>query len=109
MRLRAEPDGWPRPLRRWPVRGNPCAARPSDVACGGFGLRVFGRLGWAVCMGCRRWMRAEGWLLAHQPRVRRVCGQAALPGVAFVPYAGAVPDGGRRGFEAAVAVRAPIV
>ena len=70
---------------------------------------MFGRLGWAVCMGCRRWMRAEGWLLAHQPRVRRVCGQAALPGVAFVPYAGAVPDGGRRGFEAAVAVRAPIV
>jgi hypothetical protein len=34
---------------------------------------------------------------------------SALPGVAFVPYAGAVPDGGRRGFEAAVAVRAPIV
>jgi hypothetical protein len=34
---------------------------------------------------------------------------SALPGTAFVPYAGAVPDGGRRGFEAAVAVRAPIV
>jgi len=34
---------------------------------------------------------------------------SALPAVAFVPYAGAVPDGGRRGFEAAVAVRAPIV
>ena len=34
---------------------------------------------------------------------------SALPGAAFVPYAGAVPDGGRRGFEAAVAVRAPIV
>ena len=33
----------------------------------------------------------------------------ALPGAGFVPYAGAVPDGGRRGFEAAVAVRAPIV
>jgi hypothetical protein len=34
---------------------------------------------------------------------------SALPAAAFVPYAGAVPDGGRRGFEAAVAVRAPIV
>ena len=34
---------------------------------------------------------------------------SALPAMAFVPYAGAVPDGGRRGFEAAVAVRAPIV
>jgi hypothetical protein len=34
---------------------------------------------------------------------------SALPGEAIVPYAGAVPDGGRRGFEAAVAVRAPIV
>ena len=34
---------------------------------------------------------------------------SALPGVAFVPYAESVPDGGRRGFEAAVAVRAPIV
>jgi hypothetical protein len=34
---------------------------------------------------------------------------SALPTAAFVPYAGAVPDGGRRGFEAAVAVRAPIV
>ena len=34
---------------------------------------------------------------------------SALLAVAFVPYAGAVPDGGRRGFEAAVAVRAPIV
>jgi hypothetical protein len=34
---------------------------------------------------------------------------SALPGVAFVPYAESVPDGGRRGFEAVVAVRAPIV
>jgi hypothetical protein len=33
----------------------------------------------------------------------------ALPGVAFVPYAGAVPDGGRHGFEAAETVEAPIV
>ncbi len=89
--------------------GEPRRGEALNVACGGFGLRVFGRLGWAVCLGCRRWMRAEGSLLAHQPRVRRVCGQAALPGVAFVPYARAVPDGGRRGFEAAVAVRAPIV
>ena len=33
----------------------------------------------------------------------------ALPGAAFVPYAGAVPDGGRHGFEAAETVEAPIV
>ena len=31
----------------------------------------------------------------------------ALPGVAFVPYAGAVPDGGRHGFEAARTVASP--
>ena len=45
---------------------------------------------------------------AHQ-RWRAAVLPSALPGVAFVPYAGAVPDGGRRGFEAAAAVRAPIV
>jgi hypothetical protein len=33
----------------------------------------------------------------------------ALPGTPVVPYAGAVPDGGRQGFMAAVAVTAPIV
>ena len=31
----------------------------------------------------------------------------ALPGAAFVPYAGAVPDGGRHGFEAARTVASP--
>src|SRR6516162_9585124 len=31
----------------------------------------------------------------------------ALPGAAFVPYAGAVPDGGRHGFEAARTVAKP--
>ncbi len=33
----------------------------------------------------------------------------ALPGGPVVPYAGAVPDGGRQGFTAAKAVMAPIV
>ena len=31
----------------------------------------------------------------------------ALPGAAFVPYAEAVPDGGRHGFEAAKTVASP--
>ena len=31
----------------------------------------------------------------------------ALPGAGFVPYAGAVPDGGRHGFEAAKTVASP--
>ena len=31
----------------------------------------------------------------------------ALPGAGFVPYAGAVPDGGRHGFEAAETVASP--
>jgi hypothetical protein len=106
LRLRAEPGGWPRPLRGSQSRGTP-ARRGRGCCLWWVGLRVFGRLGWAVCLGCRRGIRGEGWLLAHHPRLRQVCGQAALPGVAFVPYAGAVPDGGRRGFEAAVAPSEP--
>jgi hypothetical protein len=31
----------------------------------------------------------------------------ALPGAGFVPYAGAVPDGGRHGFNAARTVASP--
>ena len=31
----------------------------------------------------------------------------ALPGAGFVPYAGAVPDGGRHGFKAARTVASP--
>jgi hypothetical protein len=30
-----------------------------------------------------------------------------LPGAGFVPYAGAVPDGGRHGFDAARTVASP--
>ena len=33
--------------------------------------------------------------------------RSALPGVAFVPYAGAVPDGRRHGLQAAVTVTSP--
>jgi hypothetical protein len=62
--------------------------------------------------GWHRWRLA--WAVAGMGGGSPAVGRAAvlpsaLPGVAFVPYAGAVPDGGRRGFEAAVAVRAPIV
>jgi hypothetical protein len=74
------------------------------------GLRVFGRSGLGGMFGvCRRRMRAAGLLLARPTSGQARARPSALPGVAFVPYAGAVPDGGRRGFEAAVAVRAPIV
>ena len=42
--------------------------------------------------------------------VLRAGAGALLPGVASVPYAGAVPDGGRHGSgTAGFAVRAPIV
>ncbi len=79
------------------------------MALCGFGLRAFGRLGWGgVCLGCVGvgcGVRASCWLTNLRSGGVR---PSALPGVAFVPY-GAVPDGGRRGFEAAVAVRAPIV
>jgi hypothetical protein len=34
-------------------------------------------------------------------------GAIALPDAGFVPYAGAVPDGGRHGFEAAETVASP--
>ena len=37
------------------------------------------------------------------PAVRSI----ALPGAGFVPYAGAVPDGGRHGFKAARTVASP--
>ena len=105
MRLWAEPGGRPRPIRRWPVRGNPGAARPWMWPV--VGLACECSVGLGGVLGMSALDRAEGSLSARQPRVRRVCGQAALPGVAFVPYAGAVPDGGRRGFETAVAPSEP--
>ena len=43
------------------------------------------------------------WACQHQAGTARFAGRAS------VPYAGAVPDGGRHGFTAAVAVVAPIV
>ena len=54
-------------------------------------------------------MPAAGGLASAQRACWAAVLPCALPGVAFVPYAGAVPDGGRHGFEAVVAVRAPIV
>jgi hypothetical protein len=55
-------------------------------------------------------MPADDWRgFGGGPAARAAVLPSALPGVAFVPYAESVPDGGRRGFEAAVAVRAPIV
>ena len=50
-----------------------------------------------------------GWAVGGSVAQLPVLSRSALPVVAFVPYAGAVPDGGRHGFEAAVAVAAPIV
>jgi hypothetical protein len=47
--------------------------------------------------------RRLGWVRQHQADPARFAGRAS------VPYAGAVPDGGRHGFTAAVAVVAPIV
>jgi hypothetical protein len=55
-------------------------------------------MGWG--MGARRRPR---WVRQHQAGTTRFAGRAS------VPYAGAVPDGGRHGFTAAVAVAAPIV
>ena len=73
-------------------------------------------------------MRLSGWLLCGRPawtlgghadvgktfvgtllsRAAERLGPAALPAMAFVPYAGAVPDGGRHGHGGEIR-RAPIV
>ena len=106
MRLRAEPSGWARPLRGG-QSGEPGAARPWMWPVVGLACECSvvwaGRCAWDVGAGFG--VRAGCWLTILGSG--RCAAQAALPGVAFVPYAGAVPDGGRRGFEAAVAPSEP--
>ena len=88
----------------------PAAMMPSPCMASSLGLACV----LAVRLGCERfrlcWLRLS---LVARCRLTNLGLAAvlpsALPGVAFVPYAEAVPDGGRRGFEAAVTVRAPIV
>ena len=50
-----------------------------------------------------RYAKGAGALLGCVGPVRSI----ALPGAGFVPYAGAVPDGGRHGFKAARTVASP--
>ncbi len=47
------------------------------------------------------------WWLVPWFRAAGLVRTTALPGAGFVPYAGAVPDGGRHGFEAAKTVASP--
>jgi hypothetical protein len=82
-----------------PAAGCPvlCSGEALDVACG-FGLRMFGRLDLGGVFGvCRRWMRAASLLLAHQPRVRRVCGQALCRVWPSSPMLGRSPTAGATG------------
>ena len=68
---------------------------------GGFPGDPQGDRGGSIQRGALRlvpvpWFRAAGLVRT-----------TALPGAGFVPYAGAVPDGGRHGFEAAKTVASP--
>ena len=53
--------------------------------------------------------RAEHWLPGALPRRVGAVRPIALPGAGFVPYAGAVPDGGRHGLRRRGPSQAPIV